>query len=489
MKKIYPDAASRQRAYRERKRIKDNAKIPVLDTDTLLEPIVNYFKKMNRLDTITPEQIELLGTMVAIDIPNLIVSAGRGFSKTQCASTVALWFADEYSRYYKKPLRILLVSTQGEIFNYIDQMFLNYPSLSKRLRVEGRSLQVPTREFQFKDTLSRVIRVIPTAHAILSRRCDILILDECASIPTNIVKTALACLSGESINKVIFISTPHSTKSLFNDYVKNTPKDWILKQYSSELCPYAQKTLNRLRPILSDAEWEVQVRGKVPTIEIIPTLQSEDIEACTEENIGLSIAPETIMLAGIDLANGGRSLNILTIVERTRGYDKVILTKFLAGDIPINTILKEYSEVIKGYNIAVTPIRIQVDSKPIIDMDKKLKEYCGLPVRKIDASMRIKKTTEYQEYTPTYKDLMRGYLLTMVNGHKLKIARTEIELLYQLRNYRGGMVYGDDYVDSLMLAITNFPASSSSYGIVTFPSNFDKPGGHLGNRLYFEIPR
>lgn len=469
--KTYSSNAERQAAYRLRKRqaeIKDQEEKRENLASAPLTDIVEYFKLMNRIEKTIPEQEQLLRAMIDPKIPNLLAVCGRGFSKTQCASTVTMWYADEFARFIKRPIRILLISMNNEIFSYIDNMFLNYPSYSKRLRVEGRSLKVPMKEFQLSDTLSRVMRVVPTVNSTLSKRCDILIIDETASVPTKVIKSALACLSGEEINKVIFISTPHQVGSLFNDYVKNVPQGWSLQQYSSLVCPWAQKTIERLRPILSEAEFEVQINAKIPKEEIIPLLKPEDIESCIEESTGLTLLPENKMLAGLDLAKGGRSLTVLTIAERTKGYDKVILVKFWSGETPFNQILEEASTILKGHNLGSVPIRVQVDSKPIMGIDLKLKDLCQFLIRKIDASQRARQAnTEVSQYSPTYKELMRSYLYTLVTNHKLKVARSEEELLYQLRNYRTGMIYGDDYVDSLMLALTNFPEQSARFGRIS----------------------
>ena len=467
-KRIYESDADRQAACRKRVKDSIDAQAPTIDFDKPLEGIIEYFKRMTGLVP-SKEQEEILTSMANLEIKGLLCSCGRGFSKTLDASVFALWLADEYSRFTKRPLRILLISSQQEIYTHIDRVFLNHLELKPRLRIEGRSLEIPAKEFEFRDTRSRVTRVVPTGNSIRSHRCDILIIDESASIPTQIINTALACLTGD-INKVVLISTPHRERSLFNDYVKRPPEGWVLKQFSSRLCPWMTETIKRLEQSYSKAEQRVEIDGMIPEEEILPLFSVEDIDVSIENFVGLSGSSEAIMKAGIDVGFGknDRSLLVLTIVEELKGYIRIIFIKSWNSDT-IERFYEECSVLLREYNIGSKQIEVRMDSKPS-GFNSELKKFCpNLEIRAVDASAH----SGSEGLGPTFKELLVGRLYNVIKTHHLKVSSKETELIRQLRAYRRNLQYYDDYVDSLCLAIADLPSLATHYGRVIGPWSFN----------------
>ena len=459
-------SAEKQAAYRERVKQKEEQEKPKIDWDKPLEPIVNYFERMNNLATI-PEQQTILTDMANFDIHNLLVCCGRGFSKTQMASTFALWCADELARHLKEALDITLISSQPTIYTYIDRIFLSHPELKDRLRVEGKSLTVPQKSFQFADTLGFVERILPTGKQVRSHRSNVLIIDECADIATQIIKTALPLLK-EPLSKVVLISTPHKERSLFNEYVGNVPKGWKLLQYSSELAPWTEQMRKVVKDTLTQAEYETEINAKIPEEHIKTLLPTKDVDSCIEDFISITALSENSLHFGIDWGFGAdkRSLSVCTLVEWSKAKKKVIKT-WSWNRKNIENLFSELGSILVSYkDITRKPLTIYCDSKPKGFLDK-LKEYTqGLRIKEVDKASTVNNAKNNKV---TIKSILITQLYQLVKTHHLRIPNTETKLIAELKKYRKGMQYYDDYVDSLMLAIADIKIGSNSHGRVYGP--------------------
>lgn len=139
--KIYPDNASRQKAYEDRKKQKEELeKSKLINWDASLQPFLTYFQRMNNLEEIPDFQKVICNNMSDLKISNLICCSGRGIGKSQISSTYALYLADEFSRYLKKPLDVTLISSQPTIYTHIDRISALMYSVKRLSFLASRSL-------------------------------------------------------------------------------------------------------------------------------------------------------------------------------------------------------------------------------------------------------------------------------------------------------------------------------------------------------------
>lgn len=336
-----------------------------------------------------------------------------------------------------------MISSQPTIYTHIDRIFLSNPQLKERLRTEGKSLEIPAKSFQFKDTLGFCERILPTSNQIRSHRCNCLILDECASISTPIIKTALPLLK-DDIAKVIMISTPHKERSLFNDYVANLPKDWVLLQYSSELAEWTSKMRKLAKDTLSESEYETEINAKIPEESIKTLLSSEDVNACCEEYIALSGLPDTKLQLGIDWGYS-RSLSCAVLCEHSKAYKRIIKTWSWNQDT-IENLYSELGAIILNYwKISNKQLKVLCDSKPIGFLENLKKYSFPVYIKPIDKSASLATSTEKEskDYT-NIKSLLLTQLYNLVKTKHVKIPSSETELIKQLKLYKKEKVYGND---------------------------------------------
>jgi hypothetical protein len=475
MKKLYSNNASRQKAYRLRKEEEEKLSKGSINWDAPLEPFLSYFKRMNNLEVIPEFQATICNAMANFDINNLVVCAGRGSSKTMISSTFALWLVDEYSRFIKKPLSVTLISSQPEIYTHIDRIFLSHPELKERLRVEGKSLEIPKANFEFNDTHGYCERLIPTSNSIRSHRCNCLIIDECASIATSIIKTALPLLK-EDIAKVILISTPHKERSFFNDLVADTPKEWSLLQYSSELAFWTGKMRKLAKETLTKEEYSIEIEGTIPEEHIKTLLNSKDVESCIENYLTISGVEESSLHFGIDWGYE-RSLSCLVLTEWSKAYKKVIKC-WVWDNSKISTLYEDMGNILMEYNKITPKLVVYADNKPqgfIENLDRCI---TGIYVKAIDKGTVITNpenkevTDKNSKVVVTVKSLLLQQLYNLVKTKHLKIPANETELIKQLKIYTKDRVYSNDLVDALMLSIGELPQLKETPNQVV---GFDSP--------------
>jgi len=480
------DNATKQRKYRERLKAKEGVKVPSIDSNNNpLKDIVTYFRELENLEPIE-SQIDILRCLVDPSIKSIAVSCGRGYSKSTLASVVAMYYADEYSRYAKVPVDVLLISHQPVIYQHIDKFFRDHPQLKARLRNLGRSLEIPQKSFQFKDTWSQVYRIVPTTNSIRGQRCSVAVLDETASLSDNIINTALGCPTG-TINKVIFISTPHKDHSMFNDIVRQHPEGWVIKQYSSTLCPWMKGTLERNKQQLalgkySQEQWAIEVDGRVPEDKEVSRFDSKEVVRSVHKNVGFIGGLDSKILAGIDFGYGknNRSLMVLVIVEKLKARFNVLRVYSWSIDTIGDTAYRECAEYLNQFR----PYRIQADSKPV-EFQGKIEEYGSPKITYVDLSKHHieerslldiqsnnKETLPFKTDTGiTYKQIGINFLSYLLKTNNLNIDTKEDALIEQLKTFREGMTYYDDLVQALILAVTEFPYRSKYRGMISGPWN------------------
>jgi hypothetical protein len=327
----------------------------------------------------------------------------------------------------------------------------------------GKSWEMPKNSYQFSDTLGYVERILPTTNNIRSHRCDCLIIDETASIPTPIIKTSIPLLKNP-IAKLIWISTPHKERSLFNDYVANTPSDWVLLQYSSELAEWTSKMRETAKETLTPEEYEIEINAQIPKESIKTLLSSKDIEACIENFINISGLPDNKLSLSIDWGYG-RSKTVACLVESSKAY-KFVIKLWYWDNSNIDKLFPELGAIINDYyKLSNETLRVVCDSKPI-EFLTDLKKYTSVYVKPIDKSQIL--TNAESNTKVTIKDLLIRQVYHGIKLHHIRIPASEELLIKELRGYTRDRVYNCDAVDSLMMAIGELPKSIESHNVVIF---------------------
>lgn len=392
--------------------------------------IIEYFQKLTKLKPI-PEQCSLLTTLVDLNVKNQAVSCGRGFGKTLACAVATIYFTSELSKEIGRPINILLISSQAEMYDCIDRIFRDNPELTKRLRIQGITREIPSEEFEFEDTHSRVSRHKTTSKSIRSHRADIVLLDEAAGIPKEVIIIAQGCLTGD-INKIVLISTPYKN-SYFNEIV-NEPKKhgFTLNTYSSEICPWQALTVERSKKNMTPQEYASEIIGRPPLKSEMQLFTNTHIDACCKTEVLKEGGPNSSLEAGLDFGFDPCA-TVLCITEKIGVRRKLLFLKVWYKN-PIEVIAPEIGETLNKFDVNV----IKADSHP--------PEYHG----------HIEKYTNKKInyiFTRGVKEVMIGQLKRKIAQHTLEIPENRKDLILQLRKYRMGMRTGDDLVDSLAFSI------------------------------------
>lgn len=413
--------------------------------------IINYFKRITRFKPI-PEQIEVLNALADVKIRNLALSCGRGFSKTLLSATAALWFADDYADTIGRPLEILLVSGQKRMYWHLNNFFRDNKEYFKigtsdsKLLKRGVFDMIPVDGFELKNR-SVLDTALGTSGSIRSHRADITFVDEACLIKDKIYRKAILPVSTGDIAKVVLLSTP-SEKGFFTEIASNPKKhDFVLKQFSAEVCPWQKVSNARLKRVLTRSEYATEVLGRPPTAAERAFFPTKHILKCTVEDL----LPEGgIREAGLDFGQVVGK-NILTIVEKNKSRRKVLYQKHYRK--PLEECLEEISATCARYKVKV----IKADSKPPEYQKLVGKSLAGILVIYVDAKY--------------HKNRMLGQLQRHIMHHTIEWDRKLLSLTLELKKYRRGKRAGDDRVDSLVLAVYEMPYSTKPKGRVFFSSD------------------
>ena len=394
-----------------------------------LEDIISYGERITKF-TFTDEQKDVLRSLADVNIKNLCICAGRGFSKTMLSALTTLWFADVYSDYIGKPLEILLVSSQERIYTHLDNFFRDNTDLRNKLIQTGIVWALPRNGFTLKNR-SVVNTSLATQHSIRGNRADIIFVDEACLIKDNIYfDSILPCSTGD-IAKVVILSTPSNSKGFFIDIVDNPKKhNFVLKSYSSEVCPWQAVSNARLKKSLSPHAYATEVLARPPTKAERAFFNSGDIDDCI-----LDCEPNregklySRLEAGIDFGYGKPNHTVLIITEKNNTKRKVIFEK---------TWKSFDAEELGGLLKSFKPAFIKADSMPK-EFQGKIEPYCHQKIYYIDAKV--------------HKDWMLAQLQARTRLHQLVIPHSYfIDLVQELKRYHKGKRAGDNRVDSLALS-------------------------------------
>ena len=382
------------------------------------------------------------------------MDAGRSLGKSTLCSVYALHVVDELSRFMKVPLSVTFLSSQPTIYTLMDNWFYKNPDLTLRLRVEGKSLLVPSHSFQFEDTRGFCERLIPTGKQVRSHRANVLLCDESSMIDDEILKTAMPLVT-EPLCQIVWISTPSKSPSLFNQYMTNPPDNWKVLKYSSEVCPYTSKMRETVKETLTPEEYSREILAEIPPISIQTLLSSKDVDKCTESYLNYSGKHDKLTL-GLDFGFT-RSKCAIVLCEWDKAYRKIIKTWQFD-----NNTLNLYEEMGKVINYAYSLdklVRVFADSRPDYFIPN-LQKYSKAHIYPIEKNEAIKNQLVQQLYNLT-------------KTFHLKIPETETLLISELKNYTKSKVYKTDLCDALMLSIAELPDVKLSHSLVVFGRNRD----------------
>lgn len=395
--------------------------------------IIDFFTKVTGL-TPTPEQKALLKALTDPTIFKIIVSAGRQTGKTLTCAVAALWWALEY----KIPVRVLLISAQDNwLYDHVRTIFnANREEFAKQIVQEGTFSLVPIKGFETKRGSKCHVRGC-TEKNIRGIGADIVFLDETAEMTDGTITTALGNLSGP-ISKIVLISTPHVSSSMFVKIASNPKKlGFKLFTWSSEKCPWHSKTLLATKKkMLTKSKYACDVLGRPPTKAERAFFPPKHIKKC--------IVTGVMPLGGI--REGGLDFgsvvgkNVLTISEKNGNRRKVLFQKHYRK--PLEEELDSIIETLRRYKCVI----VKADSKPIEYQRIVGKKLGDIPVIYIDARF--------------HKDKLLGQLQRHIMKHTIEIDSSQIQLILELHKYRRGKRSGDDRVDSLALSCYEVPYST-----------------------------
>jgi len=409
------------------------------------EKIGDYFEFLTGLKP-TKDQVEALKGLVDLETKKVIVTAGRQSGKTLTVAVAIMYWTFEHP----EPVKILLVSAQDNILYYhIREIFNKHPELFKEhIIAEGVYSLVPLRGYETKRG-SQVFVKKATEKQIRGIPADIVVIDEAAEVKNDQILTALGNLSGK-ISKFILLSTPHKSTSLFVKWATEENSGFKIYQWSSENLEWHDKViLETKKKEMSKEQYAVEVLGRPPTKEERAFFAKKHLEKCI-----LDSEPEMEggqIEIGIDFGEI-ESKTVLTVIERIgRVKSKVLNIK--EWKEPPEIVAEKIVTEIQKYN----PVIVKADSRPI-EYRKALEKF-------------TKKITYIDGVF--HKQLMLGQLQARIREHNILIPEKHVELIKQLTRYKKGMQVGDDYVDSLALAIYEVELPKNTRSKIVFGRNIE----------------
>jgi len=422
--------------------------------DILKLDILQFFRKVTHYKP-TQFQSELLLSFLDPNISQICVVAGRQTGKTlTCA--VAVVYLSIHGKH-----NILLTSAQdNNLYEHIRDIFTNCPELREFITFEGTYSIVPLKGYETTSG-SRVQVKGSTEKNIRGVFCNIAVCDEAELLSDDILGTILGTLSGNY--KFVLLGTPPRERKGFFYNVILTPREtgYILFKWSAEDCSWhLKKDLENKKKLLG--QWyKPEVQGEILEEAERGIFSNKDLDACIVDVVYPEGGTKEI---GIDWASGHRCFTVLTCLERTKSaHVKVLFTRRWTTE-QMSNIFTDIAEILQEQK----PDRIKVDGLPagyVTDLKSVYKGRTIYPV----------KFGDYYQGA-THKERMLGQLIHKVQTHQLVISATEVELIRQMRIYKRGKQYSDDYVDSLMLAVYYEPDlfKPATGGIVIFPRDYEK---------------
>ena len=416
--------------------------------------ITEYFERVTGLKA-TKEQISVLEALVDDKLKNLVLCCGRGFSKSLLCAIAGLYYAEK-SIETGIPIKIMIVSGQDALYQYIDTYITE--KLKENLIQKGMYQNIPVEGFRLKNGTQVFIK--PPTGKVRSNRADILFLDEAADIPQEIINSASMCLTGNSPNRIIMLSTPHR-EGILTDIIREPHKyNYELLSYSSEVCPWLIESITRAKKTMSKQQFKIEIMAKIPELSELNYFPRTHMSKCVQPVEPCRVYPESTLEAGIDW--GYNEPTVLTITEKSGIKRKVIYHNAWRHQ-PIEILSVELAKILKQYNIK--------DSGNVVKADMLPKEYKGW-IEKHYEGLYI-----YYINLADHKQSMLEQLRIKIRQHSITIPTKYINLVKQLNSYRSEMTRGDDLVISLALSSYESPliTKKPTAGKVIICNSSDNP--------------
>jgi len=421
-------------------------------TDILDLDIVQFFTRVTKHPP-TEFQKELLISFMDKRISKICICAARQTGKTLCCAVATIWL----SLHGKES--ILLASAQENwIYSHIRDIFTNNPELKDYIIAEGVYSLVPLKGYETK-TGTRVHVRGSTEKSIRGIAATIVFCDEAELMTDETLQTALGAVSGEY--KYCLLGTPpRERKGLFYEIIK-APNEhgFRLFNWSAEECSWHSKELLASKKKMLKQWYIPEVQGRILEETERGIVSVKDIDACIHDVMYPESGTKEI---GLDWGSGHRCFTVLTLIERTKSaHVRVLFTKSWNSTIIYN-IFNEIAAILREQK----PDKIKADALPegyIEDLKSIYKGRTIYPVKFGDM---------YQG--ATHKERMLGQLVHKIQTHALEIPVLEKELIQQLKTYKRGKQYSDDFVDSLCLALYEDKElfKPATHGIVVFPKDY-----------------
>ena len=426
--------------------------------------IQSYIEELTGFKLIK-EQIDLLDLFKDTEIKEAAGSCGRGFSKTMLSAGTTLWFADEYASYMHKDLEILLVSSQDRIYQQLNWMFekgkerFGYDEATKkysRLKQGGiyDALMKEKAEIWSKDfkNLTCIYPVMSTSKSARSHRCDIAIVDEAADCSRETLTAVMGCRT-RNIAKLILLSTPHKTGSMFNDIVADY-KRYGFKVYmaSAEVCPWQEESNKSAKRLMTPQDYAIEICGRLPMKEERSIFPSKNIDAAIQDVEPIREGgPNSRVEAGLDC---GYNNTVYALRERIGTVKTKIIFLKEWEKKSIEEIAPEIASLLELHK----PYLFKIDSKPP-HYKAHIQKYTRRSIYQIDASKKVE--IEGEDEPTNHKKQMVGQFRRKLMEKNLIVPNPELcgeqkeifkKFIDQLRVYRFGMRDGDDIIDAVLLA-------------------------------------
>jgi hypothetical protein len=398
--------------------------------DILSLDILQFFEKVTGLKP-TEAQKELLISLIDPNISKIAISAGRQTGKSLTCSVAAV-----YLSLHGKEGIILCSAQDNWIYNHVRDIFNGTPELKQYIVSEGVYSLVPLKGYETTSGSKVHVRG-STDKSLRGIPASIVFCDEAALLTDETISTALGNLSGKY--KFILLSTaPRERKGTFYQIICN-PQEYGFRlfRWSAENCTWHPKDLLESKKKMLGQWYKPEVLGEVLEDQERGIVDAKDVDACTKDVL---FSEGGTIECGIDWASGDRAKTVLTLIERiSSARVKVLLSKSWDAE-GMRNIFWEISNILKQFR----PSFIKVDASPPQYIDDLKGFYSG----KIYA-------VNFGEFEKgcTLKDRMLGQLIHKVQTHQLEIQTSQVDLIKQLKKYKRGKRYGDDFVDSLCLAI------------------------------------
>lgn len=382
-----------------------------------------------------PYQKEFLDKMADLTNQYAIISAGRGTGKTESLAILALWYVYVLPLTTPgTPMKVVVLAgseKQAKIcYGYICSYIAKIPFLQKALA------KPPTNEeILFLDG-SWIKPLTASEKSVRGPHPDMLIIDEACQASNDLLTAAMPMIGTSAFPRLILSSTPDKFYSLFVDiYAKDKDFPQFLRyNWSAENCPQISKGfLNSQKTLVDSGNYMIEYLG-VPYSFSGKVFPLKQLKECVKWR-GLTDSGEA-KYAGVDWGFFPAP-TVISVVEEfiEKGVKKY---KLLHAEPYLKQNFEDVLDKIETIARSYTVSKIYTDSNDIGENQRLTAR--GLPV----VPVKFKSA----------KPLMISNLRALIENENIMIdGAKDYPVVAQLRDYRYDSKKGDDFVDSLMLAV------------------------------------